>query len=199
MLPTNENQNLHVAWVRGHYGLESGRELNNSGYHRVIEVTYWYEAQYFELWCSCPYVSISCLYSCCCQRLPWESSSILCVLRIECTACLLVRLGVNSQVKVWGFMRCWTGTCAQDWSLSTFLSILSFACLMLGLSVSENPEKDCWQLSYWQCSHWWVGNAFFCWNCIPCSWEEMGRFRLLDGCSKYNQKVFMGLSTSEIY
>lgn len=77
-----------------------------------------------------------------------EQQHPLCVSHRVCTACLLVRLGVNNQVKVWGFMRCWTGMCAQDWSLSTFLSILSFACLMLGLSVSENPEKDCWQLSY---------------------------------------------------
>jgi len=50
--------------------------------------------------------------------------------------------------KVWGFVTGENGNCAQDGSLMASFSILSFARLVLGLSVSENPEKGTWQLSY---------------------------------------------------
>ena len=41
-----------------------------------------------------------------------------------------------------------TGNHAQHWGLMASVSVPSFACSVLGPSVSENPEKDTRQAAY---------------------------------------------------
>lgn len=88
-----------------------------------------------------------------------ESTAFL----VEYTACLLVRLGVTAR---------WTLGLhdMRVWKLCIILESHGFflypqLCLLSAWTVCDwKPEKDSWQLSYWQCSHWWVGNASFYWN-----------------------------------